>query len=139
MTRRYFNPRSLVGNDILQICSLRRCHIFQSTFPRGERRRWYRENDRPSQFQSTFPRGERQSGPSFVSTSNAISIHVPSWGTTPSTAWLTNMSMYFNPRSLVGNDAGTQMADSLVWEFQSTFPRGERRQIFTNILCFFMQ
>lgn len=23
--------------------------------------------------------------------------------------------------------------------FQSTFPRGERRQIFTNILCFFMQ
>lgn len=24
-------------------------------------------------------------------------------------------------------------------EFQSTFPRGERLQIFTNILCFFMQ
>lgn len=23
--------------------------------------------------------------------------------------------------------------------FQSTFPRGERLQIFTNILCFFMQ
>ena len=45
-----------------------------------------------------------------------ISIHVPAWGTTP------------HHRALLVSD-----------KFQSTFPRGERQQIFTNILCFFMQ
>ena len=111
-----------------------------------------------------------------------ISIHVPSWGTTNLIAiperfpafqstfprgerlkaqYGVGLSIaYFNPRSLVGNDS--ESAEELPVEdisihvpswgttqfvstgnvrvkFQSTFPRGERRQIFTNILCFFMQ
>ena len=111
-----------------------------------------------------------------------ISIHVPSWGTTNLIAiperfpafqstfprgerlkaqYGVGLSIaYFNPRSLVGNDSesaeelpvedisihvpswGTTDTTSDLFtalQFQSTFPRGERRQIFTNILCFFMQ
>ena len=68
----------------------------------------------------------------------AISIHVPSWGTTPP-----NFGLYTIPIiSIHVPSWGTTAAAMLTWPlllFQSTFPRGERRQIFTNILCFFMQ
>ena len=89
-----------------------------------------------------------------------ISIHVPSWGTTESPKQSAGTLDDFNPRSLVGNDCkfidfirhggisihvpswGTTNPFKYIsngFQFQSTFPRGERRQIFTNILCFFMQ
>ena len=112
-------------------------------------------------FQSTFPRGERlkaQYGVGLsiayfnprslvgndVTTSTAlqithISIHVPSWGTTQPAGASMYSDMDFNPRSLVGNDCWYAPNWPPMFEFQSTFPRGERRQIFTNILCFFMQ
>ena len=55
--------------------------IFQSTFPRGERRGPYLIFLSPCRFQSTFPRGER---------------HL---------CWLVAVKhIHFNPRSLVGND-----------------------------------
>ena len=113
--------------------------LFQSTFPRGERQFCFLLELAGDKFQSTFPRGERHS------------IHPPN-----------RQDNNFNPRSLVGNDANpieinvrisfisihvpswgttgfTASANVAVTLFQSTFPRGERRQIFTNILCFFMQ
>ncbi len=34
------------------------------------------------EFQSTFPRGERQNHVSNMTAEEAISIHVPAWGTT---------------------------------------------------------
>ena len=89
-----------------------------------------------------------------------ISIHVPAWGTTHFPTWNFRHSGNFNPRSRVGNDVracyhpilpvisihvpawGTTVKNGgipLKKIFQSTFPRGERLQIFTNILCFFMQ
>ena len=123
-------------------------------------------------FQSTFPRGKRRflrGGSRLVSYFNPrslvgndfhlsdcflwiadISIHVPSWGTTPVFRSTEKLFFYFNPRSLVGNDKvsfivysvdgisihvpswGTT-AESLIWPlcilFQSTFPRGERHTV----------
>ena len=76
----YFNPRSLVGNDAIDI----KFYVPKIDFnPRSlvgndeqaEARQWQ----------------------------HAISIHVPSWGTTMKTA-LYPPVCYFNPRSLVGND-----------------------------------
>ena len=82
-------------------------------------------SDKERQFQSTFPRGERHNNSSclkpfhnfnprshvgndlfysFLLSSDGISIHVPTWGTTDT------------PPILKANG-----------EFQSTFPRGERQ------------
>ena len=57
------------------------------------------------QFQSTFPRGERRRFRPSVLILSAISIHVPAWGTTQSVTVSFRTSCYFNPRSRVGNDA----------------------------------
>ena len=78
----------------------------------------------PFKFQSTFPRGERRGG-GYAQMSDGISIHVPSWGTTDEVDKYPGSSkfqstfprgerrisfeivhdkIYFNPRSLVGND-----------------------------------
>ena len=143
----HFNPRSLVGNDYIPVGTYtiveisihvpswgttiftRRqppCILFQSTFPRGERRHRYQILRTKNRFQSTFPRGERRTGGSqavaacnfnprsLVGTDGLhfhrdwrrfISIHVPSWGTTQCLANTRRMRL-----------------------FQSTFPRGERRR-----------
>ena len=99
----YFNPRSRVGNDILSIKFARTTLTFQSTFPRGERRKTIDNVKAEEKFQSTFPRGERQ-GVSLTALISGnfnprsrvgndsktnelylyldISIHVPAWGTT---------------------------------------------------------
>ena len=98
----HFNPRSLVGNDYIPVGTYtiveisihvpswgttiftRRqppCILFQSTFPRGERRHRYQILRTKNRFQSTFPRGERRTGGS-----QAVA------------------ACNFNPRSLVGND-----------------------------------
>ena len=77
-----------------------------------------------------------------------ISIHVPSWGTTTDSKYLTSgdylfqstfprgerhasalcgqLDPYFNPRSLVGNDVNVRHLYPPFYAFQSTFPRGER-------------
>ena len=157
-------------------------------------------------FQFTFPRGERRICRTSLLTIRAISIHVPTWGTTSKVlldgeqmeyfnsrshvgndifAWnLVDLSVNFNSRSHVGNDMRScrqcappcnfnsrshvgndrrmlcrnllthyfnsrshvgndgvigPMTGDYAHTFQFTFPRGERQQIFTNILCFFMQ
>ena len=98
----HFNPRSLVGNDYIPVGTYtiveisihvpswgttiftRRqppCILFQSTFPRGERRAEIKAFKSLQEFQSTFPRGERQ-----MQGSDGADCKD------------------FNPRSLVGND-----------------------------------
>ena len=92
-------------------------NIFQSTFPRGERRYLRTYYDSAREFQSTFPRGERQHVPQLFLQPMIISIHVPAWGTTYS------------------RNAG-EVFDS---QFQSTFPRGERPITISEIfyMCVF--
>ena len=98
----YFNPRSRVGNDhvgdILVINSSISIHVpawgttlyptlstpvkkFQSTFPRGERRRYYITANDTEHFN---PRS-RVGNDCLIATFylwQKISIHVPAWGTT---------------------------------------------------------
>ena len=99
-----FNPRSRVGNDLddLQHLGLHftisihvpawgttilyllmmLCIVFQSTFPRGERREETLSDKLATGFQSTFPRGERLYRTVYITVYSKISIHVPAWGTT---------------------------------------------------------
>ncbi len=198
----HFNPRSLVGNDYIPVGTYtiveisihvpswgttiftRRqppCILFQSTFPRGERRKSEHKEEPEWQFQSTFPRGERQGRPlriwfqgyfnprslvgndvlkRYSPSKTIISIHVPSWGTTKFSlirpleiiisihvpSWGTTIITIAihepNVISIHVPSWGTtpfHVSTTFSATFQSTFPRGERRQIFTNILCFFMQ
>ena len=122
---KHFNPRSRVGNDLYLLITkykpwLISIHVpawgttiksiylfvillFQSTFPRGERQRWHKQE---------------------ISNWN-ISIHVPAWGTTRLEILFGGflifqstfprgerrkitkkvyLHWYFNPRSRVGND-----------------------------------
>ena len=103
-TDNHFNPRSRVGNDVAGPEESYRYWVFQSTFPRGERRWWTICSLPFLQFQSTFPRGERPGHKQQQSGRGQISIHVPAWGTT----------------------ANQTTVPTKRW-FQSTFPRGERR------------
>ena len=77
----YFNPRSLVGNDTHQGAERTFCNLFQSTFPRGERRISTFFTDLGNDFNPRSLVGNDGS---------ANDIHRP--------------LVYFNPRSLVGND-----------------------------------
>ena len=102
-------------------------------------------------FQSTFPRGERPLPRYEYCRTSRISIHVPAWGTTVYNRSRHSIRVHFNPRSRVGNDFcifasvflftisihvpawGTTQCFSHqfpVFQFQSTFPRGERHQRF---------
>ena len=55
-----FNPRSREGNDFYAPNRLLWDGWFQSTFPRGERRKNSKQTLTSCMFQSTFPRGERR-------------------------------------------------------------------------------
>ena len=78
--------------------------VFQSTFPRGERLPCSEGNNYCSDFNPRSLVGNDVSGHPFLSIAAAISIHVPSWGTTIFSVCFADRYPYFNPRSLVGND-----------------------------------
>jgi len=64
--------------------------VFQSTRPRGARRKLSKVNATLIQFQSTRPRGARLSWPPGVIRSSVVSIHAPAWGATKSSGvWVT--------------------------------------------------
>ena len=62
-----------------------------------------------------------------------VSIHVPARGTTLIRSQENIHWLCFNPRSRKGNDIRSPVAGSDRIRFQSTFPQGERRQIFNEI------
>ena len=110
-----FNPRSLVGNDAALYTLVPYCADFnpRSLVGNDQSPRSCRRCPRYFNPRSLVGNDSSTRGTPEV---YSISIHVPSWGTT-----------------------GYEMKLFIKKIFQSTFPRGERRQIFTNILCFFMQ
>ena len=101
----YFNPRSLVGNDVLRRAA---CPLLFYFNPRSlvgnDSASLYACSSSLRRFQSTFPRGERRRCRISYHESFHISIHVPSWGTTVLYLLIVKTN-----------------------KFQSTFPRGERR------------
>ena len=62
---------------------------------------------------------------------NKVSIHVPARGTTHRGSGTDIWYSRFNPRSRKGNDNETLDDNSVLVEFQSTFPQGERPDAFT--------
>ncbi len=103
--------------------------LFQSTLPRGERRIYSNVHQPEGVFQSTLPRGERLYLPCFLIVSINISIHAPARGATLG-SWIPFMvAYYFNPRSREGSDIPLSFALKSSLLFQSTLPRGERRNL----------
>ena len=77
-------------------------------------------------FQSTFPRGERRYHSIPVFDIKNISIHVPAWGTTQNISSMSTIRVI----SIHVPAWGTTIVESLLCpmvKFQSTFPRGERQ------------
>ena len=77
-------------------------------------------------FQSTFPRRERRMLFDFMVVFDGVSIHVPAKGTTGSGADIAQRDRSFNPRSREGNDDYHVTRNTEEFMFQSTFPRRER-------------
>ena len=57
-----------------------------------------------------------------------VSIHAPTWGATRSSAFCPFAITSFNPRAHVGRDRGNVVGVVAVRLFQSTRPRGARRE-----------
>ena len=120
----HFNPRSLVGNDYIPVGTYTIVEI-SIHVPSWGTTIFTRRQPPCILFQSTFPRGERRQLRKILHKTKQISIHVPSWGTTgdfarTSGSWAFQSTFprgerpetspghpapgHFNPRSLVGND-----------------------------------
>ena len=122
------------------------CQLFQSTFPRGERRFSSSNFSLGIVFQSTFPRGERLCSNRYDLLHRRFQSTFPR-GERPRRWRIRHTADNFNPRSRVGNDGlqgpcetgyaisihvpawGTTKRPPFLYQFtlfQSTFPRGER-------------
>ena len=77
-------------------------------------------------FQSTFPQGERRQGKGKEGSTDDVSIHVPARGTTSTGRGNRYRPDRFNPRSRKGNDFVKYDFFVSSFQFQSTFPQGER-------------
>jgi len=101
-----FNPRTRVGCDDRPPSSFCSSPGFQSTHPRGVRRRTCQPQICRRLFQSTHPRGVRLPVMRRRFQPHHVSIHAPAWGAT-------SLSCNIPPRR---------------GGFQSTHPRGVRQQ-----------
>ena len=102
----HFNPRSREGSDQNSDFEEAVKFLFQSTLPRGERRRCYfRRAAWGNYFNPRSREGSDWQGICWVMLVN-----------------------YFNPRSREGSDSSILILIFGGREFQSTLPRGERRQ-----------
>ncbi len=100
-----FNPRSRVGNDRAGISVLMRLQEVSIHVPAwGTTGGTVAVSSVGCIFQSTFPRGERRQRTVTHPIYRPISIHVPAWGTTGRYATDSQGKRNFNPRSRVGND-----------------------------------
>ena len=114
-----------VGNDLISI-DTGDFVLFQSTFPRGERRSKRSDSDYFTDFNPRSRVGNddvRQNKLCLDGHFNPRS-RVGNDAASPAFSYMTS---YFNPRSRVGND-GIYGTGSRKTTFQSTFPRGERRR-----------
>ena len=135
----------------MRACNCARASPFQSTHPRGVRHddlpvlpplrpRFNPRTrvgcdqappgppDRRSRFQSTHPRGVRLVAQGKGHVLGHVSIHAPAWGATKTAAFLFFCLTCFNPRTRVGCDTPARSLRPAESWFQSTHPRGVRRQ-----------
>ena len=144
-----FNPRTRVGCDVMVAVSPLMMVVFQSTHPRGVRRKSRQLWSSVQVFQSTHPRGVRPVHAVHAAPHGPVSIHAPAWGATTlletavcgalmfqsthprgvrratrRSRWCWRAS--FNPRTRVGCDASSPGGGARNLTFQSTHPRGVR-------------
>ena len=99
--------------------------MFQSTRPRGARQCVYLEAGWLNQFQSTRPRGARRSWANSGATGTWVSIHAPTRGATvnsKSNCRRQNVSIHAPTRGATM----TNLRTVRTCQFQSTRPRGAR-------------
>ena len=77
-------------------------------------------------FQSTHPRGVRRKLYKGVDVPCNVSIHAPAWGATIPFATFSLYKSRFNPRTRVGCDSAAASKAVAYSAFQSTHPRGVR-------------
>ncbi len=77
-------------------------------------------------FQSTLPRGERRRDSHLLYWFIKISIHAPARGATCRVCNITSFGHYFNPRSREGSDLRLGCQPTRQQKFQSTLPRGDK-------------
>ena len=102
---RDFNPHSHKESDKPKLERIETDILFQSTLPRGERQRYWKE----------------------ITKEEAISIHAPARGATFNSVVKKRNVGHFNPRSREGSDIFSPLLHYFFNLFQSTLPRGERR------------
>src|SRR5437763_13389331 len=71
--------------------------------------------------------GSQNAQQAAVSPRHRVSIHAPAWGATRWRNGRPGTLRSFNPRSRVGSDIFLDQCLLIVFVFQSTLPRGERR------------
>ena len=112
------------------MCSLAefRFSKFQSTFPRGERHLWFSLNRNRHMISIHVPAWGTTN--IFLSTLVLIpiSIHVPAWGTT-SYSLMRTLAFVISIHVPAWGTTVNKHDQEDVMQFQSTFPRGERRLI----------
>jgi len=146
--QRCFNPRARVGRDLIAHLVLQTSSSFQSTRPRGARRRvlllssistrvsihapaWGAtggEDGFAVRVISFNPRARvgRDNGLKRISSAFIVSIHAPAWGATAARALELPRGRCFNPRARVGRDRALELETLAIQMFQSTRPRGAR-------------
>ena len=149
-----FNPRTLVGCDVLMLkptstmmisihapswgatmgpLTMSTARPFQSTHPRGVRPRRTIFHHLPDKISIHAPSWGATLIIGIKGWRQAISIHAPSWGATAGKAALQQAGQNFNPRTLVGCDRPEWKSKDGTDIFQSTHPRGVRRDWFPRL------
>ena len=101
--------------------------VFQSTLPRGERRKQRGHTQQPEPISIHAPARGATCTIWFFAPSMPISIHAPARGATKHFCTTYNADYDFNPRSREGSDGIAAWVGDSGIQFQSTLPRGERR------------
>ena len=101
-----FNPRARGGRDAFDLSHQNNLTMFQSTRPRGARRKESLATLIPAMFQSTRPRGARQTLQTIkiLQRFERVSIHAPAGGATASRPHNAYRGRCFNPRARGGRD-----------------------------------
>ena len=120
-----FNPRSREGSDFSRPRSFPCFLRFQSSLPRGERRKSCAIPQIPKKFQSSLPRGERH-GSTYHSCHHVHFNPRSREGSDGIQRHGSGCRENFNPRSREGSDLMLNILYFYDFLFQSSLPRGER-------------
>ena len=122
-----FNPRTRVGCDQPRLTSSTIRRSFNPRTRVGCDNPFVRDKSGRLMFQSTHPRGVRRRDMRFIICESNVSIHAPAWGATSLTIDNRIVLNGFNPRTRVGCDMIPLNNATETQMFQSTHPRGVRQ------------